>query len=117
MWLEGGDMSATAKIVGAAGLGALANWLFEGEFSFKSFLRMLANMAISGAAAVIAIYFIDSLATAPDFIQWAIAGIVGSATGNILKRIETAHLSAKLPGGVLEIDSEGTSYASKTSND
>ena len=105
------EMSATVKIVTAAGIGAIANWLFEGDFTFRSFLRMLANIVISGAAAVIVIYFVDNLATAPDFIQWAIAGIVGSVTGNILKRIETLKLSAKVAG--VEIESKGDDNESK----
>lgn len=98
-------MSATAKVLGAAGAGAFAKWLFNGEFTFRSLLKMLASMGIAGMAAVVVIYFIDNLAAAPEFVQWAIAGIVGSVTGTILDRIETIHLSAKVAG--VEIESDG----------
>jgi hypothetical protein len=105
MWLEGYEMSATVKVVTAAGAGALAKWFFKGKFTFASFLQMLASMAVAGAASVVVIYFVDSLSSAPEAVQWAIAGIVGSVTGTLLDRIETANISAKVAG--IEIESNG----------
>ena len=106
MWMEGGDMSATAKVLGAAGAGAFAKWLFAGVFTWRSFAQMLGTVAIGGFAAVAVLWFIPALRDAPEGVQWAIAGIIGSVAGTITERIETFRATVKI-GGV-ELETEGT---------
>lgn len=103
--MEDWQVSATMKVVGAAGAGALAKWLFRGIFTWRSFVQMLGTVAIGGMSAVAALYFIPALAAAPEAVQWAIAGIIGSVAGTITERIETIHLSVNKAG--IEIESDG----------
>ena len=98
-------MSATAKVLGAAGAGAFAKWLFRGVFTWRSFAQMLGTVAIGGMAAVSVLYFIPVLSAAPEAVQWAIAGIIGSVAGTITERIETIHFSVNVAG--IEADSDG----------
>ena len=109
VWIE--EMSATAKVLGAAGAGAFAKWLFSGRYTWRSFAQMLGTVAIGGAAAVAVLYFVPVLRDAPEFVQWAIAGIVGSSAGTMLERIETFHATVKI-GGV-ELETEGTDEKDK----
>ena len=48
---------------------------------------------------------LPALASAPEAVQWAIAGIIGSVAGTITERIETVHLSVNKAG--IEIESDG----------
>lgn len=105
MWMEDWQMSATMKVVGAAGAGAFAKWLFRGVFTWRSFVQMLGTVAIGGMAAVSVLYFIPALSAAPEAVQWAIAGIIGSVAGIITERIETIHFSVNVAG--IEADSDG----------
>ena len=106
--MEDWQMSATMKVVGAAGAGAFAKWLFRGVFTWRSFIQMLGTVAIGGMAAVSALYFIPALSAAPEAVQWAIAGIIGSVAGTITERIETVHFSAKAAG--MEFESNGDEH-------
>ena len=101
-------MSATAKFLIAAGAGAFAKWLFRGVFTWRSFVQMLGTVAIGGMAAVSVLYFIPALSAAPEAVQWAIAGIIGSVAGTITERIETVHFSAKAAG--MEFESNGDEH-------
>ena len=106
--MEDWQMSATAKVLTAAGAGAFAKWLFRGVFTWRSFVQMLGTVAIGGMAAVSALYFIPALSAAPEAVQWAIAGIIGSVAGAITERIETVHFSAKAAG--MEFESNGDEH-------
>ncbi len=109
VWME--EMSATAKVLGAAGAGAFAKWLFSGQFTWRSFIQMLGTVLIGGAAAVAVLWFIPALREAPEAVQWAIAGIIGSSAGTLLERIETFHATVKI--GPVEIESEGNDEKEK----
>lgn len=103
--MEDWQMSATAKVLTAAGAGAFAKWLFRGVFTWRSFAQMLGTVAIGGMAAVAVLYFIPALSDAPEGVQWAIAGIIGSVAGTITERAESFHASFKWGG--FDIDSNG----------
>lgn len=109
VWIE--EMSATAKVLGAAGAGAFAKWLFAGKYTWRSFAQMLGTVAIGGAAAVAVLWFIPALRDAPEGVQWAIAGIVGSSAGTMLERIETFRATVKI--GPVELETEGTDEKDK----
>ena len=109
VWIE--EMSASLKVLGAAGAGAFAKWLFAGIFTWKSFAQMLGTVAIGGAAAVAVLWFIPALREAPEGVQWAIAGIVGSSAGTMLERIETFRATVKI--GHVELETEGTDEKDK----
>lgn len=94
------------KIIGAATIGAFAQWLFGGLYTIKSFVQMLGIALIGGAAAVAVLYFIPVLREAPEFVQWAIAGIVGSSSRSFIKRIETFNASLKIGGVKIETNGE-----------
>ena len=96
------------KEVIPAGAGAFAKWLFRGVFTWRSFAQMLGTVAIGGMAAVSVLYFIPVLSAAPEAVQWAIAGIIGSVAGTITERIETVHFSAKAAG--MEFESNGDEH-------
>jgi hypothetical protein len=102
---EAWNMSAAMKVAGAAGLGAFASWLIDGEFTWKSLARLFGNMIISGMMAVVVMFFVTTLAHAPEFAQWATAGIVGGMTNQIMKRLQTLSLSVKVAG--IEAGSKG----------
>jgi len=101
-------MSATAKVLGAAGAGAFAKWLFRGVFTWRSFVQMVGTVAIGGMAAVAVLYFIPALSAAPEAVQWAIAGIIGSVVGTITERAESFHASFKWGG--FDIESNGDEH-------
>ena len=109
VWIE--EMSATAKVLGAAGAGAFAKWLFSGQFTWRSFIQMLGTVLIGGAAAVAVLWFIPALREAPEAVQWAIAGIIGSSAGTLLERIETFHATVKI--GPVELETEGNDEKEK----
>jgi len=103
VWIE--EMSASLKVLGAAGAGAFAKWLFAGIFTWRSFFQMLGTVMIGGAAAVAVLWFIPALRDAPEGVQWAIAGIIGSVAGTITERIETFRATVKI--GPVELETEG----------
>lgn len=103
--LEGGDMSATAKIVGAAGAGAFASWLLEGDYSWRGFLRLFGSLIIAGFMAIAFVYLAPFLNDANEVARVGVAGVIGGFANNIVRRISQADISAKI-GGV-GIESEG----------
>lgn len=99
-------MSATAKVAGAAIAGTLAAWLIEGEFTWRSLARLVGNVALSAAMAVIAMYFVLSFAHAPEVVQWALSGTIGALTMHVTRRLKGADVSIKI-GTVASLTSEG----------
>lgn len=99
-------MSPTLKVLAAAGIGTTAAFLIDGDFSIKSFARLGGNLTLSGAMAVVVMFFVHSFGEAPEFVQWALAGLVGGLTMHITRRMKTADVSIKL-GSVVELTSEG----------
>jgi hypothetical protein len=105
-------MSPTLKVVTAALVGAVAAFMIDGDFSVRSFVRLIGNLALSGAMAVVVMFFVHSFGESPEFVQWALAGLVGGLTMHITRRMKSADVSIKL-GSVVELTSEGIPYDSK----
>jgi len=105
VWVEGESMSATAKIIGAAGAGAFASWLLEGDYSWRGFLRLFGVLIIAGFLAIVVVQFMPFLEDAAEVARIGIAGVVGGASTHILRRITSMDFSAKFGG--IEIDSQG----------
>jgi len=103
MWME--EMSATAKVLGAAGAGAFASWLLEGDYSMRGFVRLFASLIIAAFMAIIAVYFISGIADAPELVKVGMAGVVGAFSADIFKRITRADLSLTI--GPIKAQSDG----------
>jgi hypothetical protein len=101
---EGGDMSATAKIIGAAGAGAFASWLVEGDYSMRGFIRLFGALIAAGFMAIVVVYLVPVVNDAAEVARIGVAGVVGGFSSHIFRRIVRADLSAKIGGVGIESD-------------
>lgn len=90
-------MSATAKILGAAGIGAFAGWLLDGDFSGRGFARLFGSLLIAGFMAVAFVELMPFLTMASESARVGVGGVVGSFAADVFKRITRADVSIKTP--------------------
>lgn len=108
MWMEGGDMSATAKVLGAAGAGAFAAWVLEGDYSARGFARLFGALIIAGFMAMAAVGLLPFLQDAPELTRIGIAGVVGGFSADIFKRWTKADF--KIEAGPVKLESDGKDH-------
>jgi len=99
------NMSVTMKVVGAAGAGAFAAWILEGDYSWRGFTRLLGAMIIAGFMAIAAVSLVPFLSSAPELAKIGIAGVVGGFSADIFKRWTRA--AVRIDAGPLHMESEG----------
>jgi hypothetical protein len=101
------SLSIQMQIAIAACIGTVADWLFDGDFSFKSFLRLTGSVVVSAAAAVAFVYFVPIMQESPEIVKIAVGGIVGNLTKTVLIRIKKMELKLNIKGSTLSSPPSG----------
>ena len=109
MWWP--EMSLTAKLLAAAGIGGAATYLMNGDWSRKAKARAIASSAFGWAFGAVVFHLFPSLTAAPDEAKMGVVCICCGFAGYLFDRVQRISITANI-GGV-NLKSEGNDEKDK----
>lgn len=104
-------MNSLYVLIGAIG-GAIVKVILTGHYTMRAFMIGFASIILGSAVTIMLIHFFPRLGYEPAVVS-SLSSIVTAVSSSIFRRVNTAHIEAKI--GWFEADSDGERDSEPTS--